>query len=184
MKAQIFSKNCNGGCWIGIEPEITTKSQALDILANRYGSENVSIDNGNGEGWMINWDSYDKDLPHHGTIEGYQDKTMWIWIFLSEEKLKVQDLIKDMGEPYSVQAVLSSIQENKVTCAGASLLYPQYGVDFFLSPISKSVGVGEDQFVNGLHITPPWNPEEHPWTDSFYIQWDGYHEYCPKTWSQ
>jgi hypothetical protein len=185
IKAQIISKNCNGGCWIGIEPEISTKNQTLDILVKQYGSENVSVENGYDESWMINWNSNDVESPHHGTVEGHQDKVLWIWIFFPEENLKVQGLLEDMGNPYSVKTVLSSIKEsNEVTCAGASLLYPQYGTEFYLSQTSESVGVSGDQFVNGLHIMPPWKLEERPWTDSFYDQWDGYHEYCPKTLSQ
>ena len=180
MKARIISRNCNSGCWMGIEPEISTKSQALDILDKYYGSENVSVDNGNSEGWTINWKSDDIELPHNGMIEGYQDRVLRMWIFLNGENLNVENLLEDMGNPHSVRAVLSSIAENyEVTCAGASLLYPQYGVEFYLLQNPESVGVSSNQFVNGLYIRTPWKPEERPWTDSFYIQWDGYHEYCP-----
>jgi hypothetical protein len=152
LKARMISKNCIGGCWIGIEPEISTKNQTLDILVKHYGSENISVENGTSESWMINWKSDDIELRHNGIIEGYQDKVLRMWIFLKEENLTVQDLLRDMGNPHSVKAVLSSIKNNEVTCAGASLLYPQYGMEFYLSQTSESVGVSGDQFINGLFI--------------------------------
>jgi hypothetical protein len=175
----VIPADCKSGCWAGIKPGITTKDEVVDILDKLYSAENVSIDNSSGNGWYIEWTSNEKDWSHHGTVVGSGDEAVEIWVFLAEGKVGVKDLLQALGEPYSVGLVVSG---PGVKCAGALLLYPNTGLEVFLSPVDNSVGVTNTQFIDGLRIVPPWPSEKQPLTDTVLVRWDGYHEYCPKSW--
>jgi len=170
-------------CWTGISPGITAKSETVEILTRLYGAQNVSVSD-TPVIW-VSWKSNGADFSRDGSVQISNDKVYEIRVSVSDGKLKVEDLIKSLGEPYFVNLIISGI---KKSCSGASLSYPPIGLDATLNWVGKSVGIRNNQFINGFKISPAWTPKDKEWfqilwPDSIKIRWDGYRDYCPKSYS-
>ena len=160
---------------MGIEPQISTTSEAITILEKAYGGENVVQDSG-----TISWNAENPNWNNRGYVFTNDNKVSFIMVWFPEPYMEVGDIISEMGSPASIGLVISGPE---IKCAGASLLYPKTGLQIHLLPIDKSAGVTETQIVNGFDIHQPWSSGNYPWTDTAVVPWDGYHEYCPEKWS-
>jgi hypothetical protein len=175
LQSLFFSEKCKGTCWMGIEPQISTTSEAITILEKVYGDENVVLDSG-----TISWNAENPNWNNRGYVFTNNNKVNFIMVWFPEPFMEVRDIISQMDNPDSVGLVISG---SVIKCTGASLLYPKTGLEIQLSPINKSVGVTDNQIVNGFVINSPWSSGNYPGTDTAIISWDGYHEYCPEKWS-
>ncbi len=169
-----FSEKCKSACWMDIEPQVSTTGEAIKILEEAYGVENVTQDSG-----TISWNTSNPNWSNRGHVFISDDIVDFIMVWFPEPYVEVKDIIFEIGSPESVGLVISG---SVIKCAGASLLYPKTGLQIHLSPVDKSVGVAETQIVNGFDIHQPWSSGNYPWTDTAVVPWDGYHEYCPEKW--
>jgi hypothetical protein len=167
--------------WAGISPEITTKSETIDILTRLYNAQNVSISNT--PVLWVNWKSNGTDFSRDGAVEIVDDRVYEIDVWLANEKVQIRNLLKSIGDPYFVNVFIS---DPKNKCDGASLAYPQLGLEVFLYFVGKSVGVKIEQFISGFQIGSPWPLDgkmgfEIIYPNSLKLLWDGCRDYCPNS---
>ncbi len=173
----IFPAQCENACWMGIEPNVSTADEAVEILEKTYGSENISRDVSAG---VITWTTSSATWHNNGIVFYQNNLVDRILVWSSNDSVEVKDIMAEIGNPDSVGLVISN-PESK--CAGGSLLYSETGLEVHLYPVDRSVGVIETQTVNAFDIYAPWTSGSYPRTDTAVIPWDGYHEYCPEKWS-
>ena len=176
IQKYVFPAQCENACWMGIEPKISTVDEASEILGRNYGYENIAREESAG---VITWDAHNANWHDRGIVVYSNNIVDHILVWPSGADIDVKGFIRETGSPEGVALVVSG---PNTKCAGASLVYPQKGLQAYLSPADKSVGVVETQIINGLGIYLPWTADSFPWTDTETVPWEGYREYCPEKW--
>ncbi|MFN8382864.1 MAG: hypothetical protein U0V02_13025 [Anaerolineales bacterium] len=185
LKKYLMPSSHSTCCWSGISPETTTKSVAIDMLTRLYDAQNIFVSN-TPVVW-IHWKSNSTDFSRDGAVQIENDKVYKIHVYFSDKTVMVENLLTSIGEPDFVNLVISG---NPPKCDGAFISYPQLGLEVTLYlAAGKSVGVKGDQFISGFIIGTSWTPKDKEWfqilwSDSIKMQWNGYREYCPKSYSR
>jgi len=171
-----LGENCLGQCWAGIQPDITSQNQAIDILKSKYGLENVQVQTDHAT-WVAN----DLDVSEQGEVRFFDNHVRLIRVLFTGKNITVKDIIAGLGNPGSVGVGIAFSEES--LCANSALLYPDKGIEIAIIPNNAFVGVRESQTIYSAEIGLSRSVENWGKTDTVYLEWAGFDDYCAKAYS-
>jgi hypothetical protein len=183
----IFPDVCENACWMGIEPGISATEDAMRILVDNYGSENVTSEESFGGTLIVDWNSNSDAWENSGRLFVVHDTVDSISVNFSENDIVVEDIIDVLGAPDGIGLEIDTglkIEPNS-KCLQIWMLYSHSGIRIDLFPLNQSVGIHETQSVSEIFIRSPWTDDFFPWAYMLTrAGWDGYHDYCPNAWPE
>ena len=95
---------------------------------------------------VITWDAHNANWHDRGIVFCSNNVVDRVLVWLSKDSIQVKDVISEIGNPDSVGRVVSGPD---IKCAGASLLYPQTGLELYLLQIDKLLELAKLKLLMG-----------------------------------